>query len=331
MTEQRPVLEIRFDGEAVGPGRISLAHLSLFLPNLNNALQRVGRVLQGNSESLPKRWPSRRVTSELDLELVSLRQGSPAVVLGFERKTAESLIPELDFGHKIVETALDGLNAIQESEAEEALPTGYDPSVLTAWCDAGRVFKLGISKVSIAFNGREPGLRASLTSDGIVQMRNRIKGHQVSVRTIEGRLLMADFKEQGMQCRVYPSVGKPITCLFDESQREAVIDNILQFIRIKGEAAEDPFSGRISKMKIHHIESLENQPEDDISVLSRGNRFSQEFWKSPTLEELAHSQNVGPITDVTLLFGTWPGEDDDEFEAAIDDLRHRDLEQIEQS
>lgn len=331
MTEQRPVLEIRFDGEAVGPGRISLAHLSLFLPNLNNALKRVGRILQGNSDSLPKRRPSRRVTSALDLELVSLRQGSPAAVLGFERKTAELLFPEMDFGHTIVETALNGLNVIQESEADEALPTGYDPSVLSAWCDAGRVFKLGISKVSIAFNGREPSLRASLTSDGIVQMRNRIKGRQVSVQTIEGRLLMADFKEQGMQCRVYLSVGNPITCLFDDSQKEAIVDNILQYIRIIGEAEEDPFSGRISKIQIHHIESLENPTEDHISVLYKGTKFSQEFWKSPTLEELAYSQNVGPMTDATVLFGTWPGEDDDEFEAAIDDLRHRDLEQIQRS
>jgi len=47
-----------------------------------------------------------------------------------------------------------------------------------------------------------------------------------------------------------------------------------------------------------------------------------DFWKSPTLDELAQAQNVRPMMDVTALYGTWPGEMDDGFEDAIDDLRH---------
>lgn len=46
------------------------------------------------------------------------------------------------------------------------------------------------------------------------------------------------------------------------------------------------------------------------------------FWESPTLEELACLQNVQPMTDVRVLFGTWPGDEDDGFEATIDELRH---------
>lgn len=47
-----------------------------------------------------------------------------------------------------------------------------------------------------------------------------------------------------------------------------------------------------------------------------------DFWHSPTLEELAEAQGVTPIADVSILFGTWPGEPDDGFEALIDELRH---------
>ena len=47
-----------------------------------------------------------------------------------------------------------------------------------------------------------------------------------------------------------------------------------------------------------------------------------DFWESPTLEELARSQGVRPMADVRAVFGTWPGEADDGFEAAIDQLRH---------
>ena len=45
------------------------------------------------------------------------------------------------------------------------------------------------------------------------------------------------------------------------------------------------------------------------------------FWDSPTMEELARAQNVQPMTDVQALFGTWPGDEDDDFETAIDGLR----------
>ena len=46
------------------------------------------------------------------------------------------------------------------------------------------------------------------------------------------------------------------------------------------------------------------------------------FWDSPTLEALARSQNVVPVSDIEDLFGTWPGDESDGFEAAIDALRH---------
>ena len=39
------------------------------------------------------------------------------------------------------------------------------------------------------------------------RMTMHAKDTEEKVRTIEGRLLMADFKEQGTRCRVHPSVG----------------------------------------------------------------------------------------------------------------------------
>ncbi len=62
-------------------------------------------------------------------------------------------------------------------------------------------------------------------------------------------------------------------------------------------------------------------------MLERETPVSRSFWESPSLEDLAHSQNVQPVPDVRSLFGTWPGEEDDGFEAAIDELRHPDSKQ----
>lgn len=48
---------------------------------------------------------------------------------------------------------------------------------------------------------------------------------------------------------------------------------------------------------------------------------SQSFWESPTIEELARAQNVQPMDEVEVLFGTWPGAEDDGFEETINQLR----------
>ncbi len=61
---------------------------------------------------------------------------------------------------------------------------------------------------------------------------------------------------------------------------------------------------------------------NELLILINDERW--DFWESRTLEELARAQNVKPIADVRALFGTWPGEINDGFEAAIEELRHSD-------
>ena len=63
---------------------------------------------------------------------------------------------------------------------------------------------------------------------------------------------------------------------------------------------------------------------DGVTIRNADNRS---FWHSPTLDELAREQNVGPVSDVEDLFGTWPGEEGDRFEEQIDMLRHSEPEQ----
>ena len=69
--------------------------------------------------------------------------------------------------------------------------------------------------------------------------------------------------------------------------------------------------------------ALRNDTELEAEArLPQETSLSRTFWESPTLEELARSQNVEPMADVQPMFGTWPGQENDGFEAAIDALRH---------
>lgn len=63
--------------------------------------------------------------------------------------------------------------------------------------------------------------------------------------------------------------------------------------------------------------------EGDIDTHPEKTAFATCFWASFTVDELAHAQGVEPLTDVSRLFGTWPGTADDGFEGSIRALRQR--------
>ncbi|MGK2915681.1 MAG: hypothetical protein ACSLE5_14755 [Porticoccaceae bacterium] len=320
MNSNEPLLKIRFDGEAVGSGRIQVAHLLSFLTNMTKALHRTGRVLTGEAESVRRGRQPHSIKEEVALDLMLLTHGSPAAVLGFERWQPEVSFQELDLGLDILEKALAGLSSVQETD--DSLPAGYDAGVLMAWRDAGTLFSQGITRIEFTLNHREAPLRTTFTPEGFMRIQERIKGPETNIRTIEGRLLMADFKEHGTRCRIHPSAGDPVLCLFDEETKDEVLENILHYVRIVGEAKEEPLTGKIAHIKIHNIERLEGREGEAADLLPQGTPISRDFWESPSLDELAQAQNVDPMVDIRALFGTWPGEMDDGFEEAIDELRH---------
>ena len=320
MNAHEPLLKIRFDGEAVGPGKIPVSHLLRFLTNMNKALQRTGRVLLGEAESVRRGRQPGNIKAELAFDLVLLTHGSPAAVLGFERRRGQTALPGMDFGQEILEKALAGLDHVQK--AGDTLPPGCDAGVLLAWRDAGVLFSQGVKEIAFTLNLREQPLATRFTPEGFTRIQERIKGPQTNIRTIEGRLLMADFKEHGTRCRVHPAAGEPVLCLFDEAQKDEVLEDILQFVRIVGEAKEDPVTGKIASIKIHDIERLEDKENEATELLPQGTPISRSFWESPSLEELAQAQNVMPVTDVASLLGGWPGDADDGFEEEIRRIRH---------
>lgn len=325
MNNQNPLLSVRFEGQAVGAAKIPVDHLMTFLDNVTKALHRTGRLLAGESASVhPGRQPL-GIREEVALDLVLLTEGSPAAVLGFERHQSARALPGMDVGQEILEKALSGLAEVQGSS--EALPMGYDAGVLMAWRDAGTLFSKGISRIEFTLREQGAPLRTDFTPAGHDRIRQRIKGPETNIRTIEGRLLMADFKEHGTRCRVHPAAGEPVLCLFDESQKDEVLDNILQFVRIVGEAREDPVTGKIASIKIRDIERLEDREGEGANLLPVGTPLFGSFWQSPSLNELAQAQHVSPLADASVFFGTWPGEPDDGFEAAIDALRHSPMQQ----
>lgn len=83
-----------------------MAHLLRFLTNMTKALQRTGRVLAGDAESVRRGPQPRSVKEEVALELVLLMHGSPAAVLGFERRQTQTMFAGMDPGLEILRRRL---------------------------------------------------------------------------------------------------------------------------------------------------------------------------------------------------------------------------------
>ena len=323
MKEDESLLSIRLEGEAIGEGRIGVSYLLRLLTQLNKVLLRSGQVLRGEADSLRRGPKEKQLKDIIAFDLVRLAPGSPAVVLSFEHHQPATYLPGMDPGIEVLEKAITGLE--QAQDPHQALPTGFDVGVLMAWRDMGILFYEGIDKIQFTLNHRAQRKSVAFTRSGYECLQQRIQGPQVNIRTIEGRLLMADFKEHGTRCRVHPSVGEPVLCLFDEEQKEEVLENILHYVKVVGEAKEDPLTSKVTSIKIHDIQRLEDREDERVDLLPQGAPLPMDFWRSLSLGELAESQGVNPMQDVKVLFGTWPGEENDGFEDDIQALRQMSL------
>jgi hypothetical protein len=321
MNADDPLLKVRFDGASIGAGRIPVEHLLRFLSNMRRVFQCTGSALDAAVESTKQRRLSQQTRAEIELDLVQLTEGSQAAVLCFERRQNETFLPQMDAGAKILETSIRGLDRIQKMPDDAPLPYGCDAGVLTAWHEVGKLFSRGIESIELTLNLQSSMPSTVFTKTGLERIQRRIKEPQTKIRTIEGRLIMADFKEHGARCRVHPSVGEPILCLFDEEQRDEILNNMLHYVRIVGETQEDHFTGKIANIKIQDLQRLADAEDHLRDPMSLEHPSSYDFWESPSLAELALSQNVQPLMNVAALFGSWPGDDHDGFEAAIDELR----------
>ncbi len=173
MVENKPLLKIRFDGKAVGPGKIPVSHLQIFLTNFNKALQRADRQSPG---PLP-----RSIKRKLELNLVSLDPGSSAAVLGFVQSRTDPVFTNMDDELNICKDLVCGLKTIQSDNADIELPPGYNSGVLKAWRDLGKLFRQGINRIEFTLNHPAEKTQTSFTPSGFEQMQKLITGSQVNL------------------------------------------------------------------------------------------------------------------------------------------------------
>ncbi|RLC06431.1 MAG: hypothetical protein DRI57_26860 [Deltaproteobacteria bacterium] len=114
--------------------------------------------------------------------------------------------------------------------------------------------------------------------------------------------------------------------------RAVVIDHILGSLMKSERGETDALWAEETEERIRAYErgEIKSVPGEQVfqDVLGKDGLPSYDFRNSPTIEELAEAQGVRPIQDITALFGTWPGEEDDGFEEEIRRLRQQDIQEV---
>jgi hypothetical protein len=301
-------LIIHFEGPAVVRRRLQLRDFLLFGREIQTALDRVARVLHGDKSSVR---PGRRLAEIEDacsLDVVSFRGGGSATLTLDLPVLAQKVLPTYeDIGEESLRALISGLDTL--SVDNSSLPQGYDDGVLMAIREAGKTFDRGVDRVSFALGAGRHRLAREITRETIEHIVRRVQAPTQNQKIIEGRLLMADFKESALRCRIHPVLGDPIICDFDEFKRDAVLSALTHLVRIVGEATL--VEGAIRSLRIQDVEVLDEEGRTG----DMGPPVARFETERPALESLGGenvARTMGELSDIGT--GIWPeAEDVDEF------------------
>lgn len=308
-------LVVRLEGPAVENHRIALRDLVLLGTHLQSAVDRVARILIGQRESTrPGRTPS-EIVNCCTLELLALQEGSLALVCDLPQREQSTLFADL--GEETLEVLVEGIGLLGD---DKTLPRAFDSGVLLAVREGGKLLDRGIDRISFELKTRHGEKSASYTQAVHAKVVERIQRPTENRRAVEGRLLMGDFKESALRCRLHPAIGRPISCQFGDAQKDAVLAALTKYVRLFGETRE--VKGDVVSMIIEDIEVM-----DTPSTGGTEEEVSAAFFDAVSdLAALASEQGVEPIDDPDRLVADfWPiDESADEFLAAVDSWRSED-------
>jgi len=304
----RAPLVLHFEGRSFSRQRLSIRELVGYVSHLQTAVDRVALLLQGVSESVLKGRRPSDIESLCALDVVSLHGGGSVTVICDLPHPSQTKLPGFDdIGVEAIETLVGGIDQLDEGDA--ALPEGFDKGVLMALREFGKPLESGEGRVGISLKSRGLRLSRSFTRSTYSHIVRRIQVPVKNRREVEGRLLMADFKESGLKCRIHPAAGKPIVCEFEEPQRESILSAMTHYVRIIGEATE--VEDQVKALKIEDVEILDGPGLGMIPPLLSVGAASP----GVSIEELVRSHGAQPIRSAdSMKVDFWPeGEEIQDF------------------
>ncbi len=313
-----PQLRIKLEGPAVGPARLAARDLAKLVQKTEQALKRIGQVLYGQASG--GRGRNKKDIEELcSLDLVSWEQGSAIAGFDFAEVRQLSFFPT-NVGEQSLETFLAGLADLSR-DADEAFrtPVGFDLGILET-CEAySDLLKHGIDTIGFSAPRSDKRLEVTYTArtrDAIRAVLRRPLDHGRSSKV--GRLEALNGHD-ALTGTLWEADGTRWTCYFKPEHLEVLAEAWLKTVTIVGEAVLDGRSRR-GELTVDTILIEEGVPFELVERVA-----GEAFWRSTSLEELAATQEIGPVTQLAGLAAHWPPDDvpDDPFADLVKDRLER--------
>ena len=242
---------------------------------------------------------------ECTLELIGIVSGSTGLLFRYAKPQQSLPLPDAaSFGSDVLAKVAETL---KDFGTRKARNLDVDPGVLDSLEELGGALdSKKITRISLSVprrDGKRRDIKAVFTPAVRERLSARVKVPRQEQLSIEGKLEMADFKETGRVCRIHPSIGLPVLCIFEPGMEDKIYGALRRPARVTGIARLNPHSGRVEEIRIEEIEIL-----DELLLGAR------DFFAGRTFEQLAAAQGVQPITIPSELAGGWPQDENiDEF------------------
>jgi hypothetical protein len=243
------------------------------------------------------------------LDLIGVVRGSTALLFRKSQPQQPFAFPESeDHGAIVVSKIVSVIKSL--SDPKKKTNGDIDPGVLDNLKRIGDLIgRRSISEVRLDVPRLNGSARIGAIYDEHVHKKimNLAKAPREQEMIIEGRLEMADFKETGKVCRLHPPLGQAVQCTFDPEKEDEVYASLRKPVRLIGRASLNPNTGKVEELHINRIELLE-----DLMVGAR------DFFIPKTLQHLADTQGIKPLTRMSALEGGWP--DDEDIDKFLEDV-----------
>jgi hypothetical protein len=301
---EMPILTLKVNGPGVRRGRIPVPDLVRICQEAQNAVKRQAEAIEGRNTRHPGPT-SNLILQECTLELIAIRKGSTA--LDFAMAKPQMVLPFEEmrhFGSEVVEELADTIKSLGNGNRKSNIDPGVLESIysLSSLIETGRITELewiapkpGRKKVS-GFVNRKVREHAA----------TQLSGPRFKITQVDGILDMADFSRRERKCRIDPAIGLSVVCTFSPEHENTIQALLRQPVRVIGLGRIQPQSDRIDSIEIQRIEILPSLS------LGEGN-----FFLSPSIEQLAASQGVGPLRDTSKLGGVLEDNEVEEFISEI--------------
>ena len=296
-------LAVQIQGPRVQPGRILLADLHTITDALNTSLERfVMRRIEG-VRSLRPGERGRPAREYLQLYLSDVRRGS--AVMEFQLAEEQCLLEAKKTGTDLLIEFIDGINSIQDGK--KPIPEGFDRGVLQGINMMKAVFNRGIDEIKFIARGATESVKSSYNPSTGRRIDTLLLRPAKNQRSLSGIILEADFSSPELRFELFTKDGEAIPCIAPEEDLSAVLGGVMQYVRITGDAEEDPETGRISKLRADNIEFVSGT---ELVKLPYGS--IKEFWAGIDLEALVERQGIMPFNPEETP--DWEVPTDDEIE-----------------